>query len=59
MADDAVMEVSGNIQIISADKLNDGLVIRFADGRCAFYSASLLERLYKEAEQLNEEDIVW
>lgn len=51
--DDVFMEVPANVEIAVADTLNDGLVIKFTDGRCAFYSTLLL---YKTLDLAVEQD---
>ena len=46
------MSNRGEPEIVSADLFEDGLVIIFADGRSAFYSAGLLSSVYPEADNL-------
>ena len=53
------MEVSLMISIVIADRLNDGLVIKFQDGKCAFYSAILLYATFDRAEALDEKMTIW
>lgn len=48
------MNIGLQLAIVAADRLNDGLVILFHDGRCAFYSTSLLYELYPSAIALDE-----
>lgn len=38
------------------DRLPDGVVIMFNDGRCALYSATLLYAMFSRATELNELD---
>lgn len=45
--------------IISAERLNKGIVIRFMDGHCGFYSATLLFAKFAECEKLDEAEIEW
>ena len=45
--------------IVSAERLNSGIVIRFDDGQCAFYSSILLFSKLPECEKLNEADVEW
>ncbi len=53
------MVISGVPRIITAERLNTGLVIRFEDGQCAFYSSAFLFSKLPECKQLREEDIEW
>ena len=53
------MDIVYDIRIRIAERLNDGLVITFTDGRCAFYSALLLSFLFMQADQLDPTAIAW
>ncbi len=53
------MEHAAPISIIAVDFLSAGLVVKFDDGRCAFYSAEMLSALFAEAEEIDETEIVW
>ena len=46
-------------QIVTVDKMNGGVIIKFADGNCAFYSCALLYAMLPRCEQLNEEALAW
>lgn len=46
-------------RIVAAERLNTGLVIKFEDGQCAFYSCAFLFSKLPECEQLREADIEW
>ena len=53
------MVTPGVPQIVAADRLNEGLVIKFDDGQCAFFSSAFLFSKLSECEELNEADIEW
>ena len=46
-------------RIIAAERLNAGLVIKFENGRCAFYSCAFLFSKLSECKELSEADIEW
>ena len=46
-------------RILTAETLSDGLVLKFDDGRCAFYSSQLLYSLLSWAEEMDEENLMW
>ena len=48
------MDIGPQPVIVTADRLNEGLVVLFHDGRCAFYSASLLYEVFLSAIALDE-----
>jgi hypothetical protein len=39
-------------RIVSSERTSTGIVVTFADGRCAFYSASILDAAFSQAEDL-------
>jgi hypothetical protein len=41
-------------QILVAERLRQGILITFGDGKCAFYSADLLYAHFLEAEEIFE-----
>jgi len=41
-------------RIISAERLSDGVVVAFDDGKCALFSASLLHATIPQAEDLTD-----
>jgi hypothetical protein len=43
---------NSNPRVISADRIDGGLIITFDDGRCAVYSASLLFDTFAQAEEV-------
>ena len=53
------MEVIQDPRITFADLLNDGLVLKFDDGRCAFFSCHLLYDTMPWADELDESDLAW
>ncbi len=53
------MDSLEEVHIDAAELLSKGLVLRFGDGRCAFYPAVLLRSFFSEAEELDEESILW
>ena len=53
------MEDNINPSISAADILNDGLVLKFDDGRCAFYSCQLLYDTLPWADEMDEADLAW
>jgi hypothetical protein len=50
------MEPELKPRITAAERGSRGILITFADGRCAFYSAALLDSMFPHAEQIPEED---
>ena len=46
------METNPTPRVISADRIDGGLIITFDDGRCAVYSASLLLTTFAQAEEV-------
>ncbi len=53
------MTIAAQPNLISAERVDSGLVLKFADGRCAFYSAALLYAAIKQAKILDEEKVAW
>ncbi len=47
------------IQIIAAERLTDGIVVKFEDGNCIFYSAELLADTIPRAKKLDESVVDW
>ena len=43
-------------RIVYADRLANGIVIAFENGKCAFYSASLLPETFHDAEPVNDDE---
>lgn len=46
-------------RIISADRLEEGVVVKFDDGRCAFYSCALLYATLPQSQELDETELDW
>ena len=51
------MERNSSAQIICADRIGDGLLIYFDDGRIGFYSTSLLRAVLPEAVEVESMDL--
>jgi hypothetical protein len=45
--------------ITAADRLKQGLVLKFADGKCAFYPAALLYSVISKAKLQDDSLVVW
>lgn len=45
--------------VIAAERLNEGVVIKFANGHCGFYSSAFLFSKLGESEQLDEAEVEW
>lgn len=41
-------------QIVNVDRLNNGIVLKFADGQCVFFSTAYLYARIAEGEPLDE-----
>ena len=39
--------------------MNDGIIIKFDDNECAFYSCELLYAMLPQSEELDEADLHW
>jgi hypothetical protein len=52
-----LMETLANPRVISADKMDGGVVVSFDDGMTALYSASLLRAMLPQAKQMNDADL--
>jgi hypothetical protein len=46
-------------RIVAADRLADGLVLRFGDGQIGFFSDAYLFSKLSESEHLREGDVEW
>lgn len=53
------MDILNTRKIVNADRMIDGIVIKFDDGRCAFYSCAFLYKALPDCEQLEETDLNW
>jgi hypothetical protein len=49
------MKTCDEPRITSAEKMDGGVFITFDNGKCAFYSASLLHLTFPQADEFNEE----
>jgi len=43
-------------RIVSAERVNGGILITYEDGVCAFYSEILLHSIVSQAEQVSDSD---
>jgi hypothetical protein len=48
------MEPSSSHRVVAAERLNGGVIITFDDGKCAFYTASLLHSNLAQAKIVEE-----
>ncbi len=46
-------------ELTHADRLDKGIVIKFSDGKCGFYSNDFLYSKLPESELLDETDVAW
>ena len=53
------MDVIETRRIVNADRMNDGLIIKFNDGKCAFFSCSLLYATLQRCKELTETEVIW
>ncbi len=53
------MEFLESPYIIAVERLNTGIVIQFADGKCFFYSREMLHKMRSQAEALDESNVTW
>ncbi len=53
------MSKSAKPDLVAAERVGAGLVIKFSDGRCAFYSSALLYAALTQAKLLDEEKVAW
>ena len=53
------MAISKARRIVVADRINDGIIIKFNDGKCAFYSCELLYENLAKCEELDETVLHW
>ena len=44
-------------RIIHAERMEDGVIIEFEDGKCAVFPASLLNATIPQANQVNENNL--
>ena len=44
------------VYVIAAERVRDGIIITFDDGKTAFYSATLLRSTLPQAKELKESD---
>jgi hypothetical protein len=50
------MDTTASPQLVRADKIGDGLLIYFDDGKAAFYPTALLQAMFPEAVQAENLD---
>ena len=53
------MEFPTDASVLAVERLNDGIVVKFSDGTCAYYSAALLYAQVFRAVLLQETDVAW
>ncbi len=53
------MAISNAQQIVNVDRMNDGIIIKFEDGKCAFYSSALLYATLPHSKKLEEMELDW
>ena len=53
------MDILNTRRIVNTDRMNDGIVIKFDDGRCAFFSCALLYATLPKCEPLDETIATW
>lgn len=46
-------------RILAADRMNDGVVISFSNGKCAFYSCAVLMAVLSQCKALDETHTEW
>ena len=42
--------------LVSSDRLDNSVIITFEDGRCAVYSAKLLDSIFSQADEVDYSD---
>lgn len=55
----AAMDRNVTPEIVAAERLSDGVLVKFADGTCVFYPAALLYELIPHAKLQNENALLW
>jgi hypothetical protein len=50
------MENRSEHRVVDAERLGDGVIITFDDGKSAVYSASLLQAIFTQAQEVNEQE---
>ncbi len=48
------MKTPGKLHLIGVDRLDDGALVSFDDGRIGFYSAALLSEMFAQATNLSD-----
>jgi hypothetical protein len=51
-----IMRSDSQPRIIYAERLGDGVIVAFEDGKTAIYSSSLLRSFFSQAQELPPED---
>ena len=46
-------------RIVTVERLNEGVLVKFQGGRCVFYRDELLYEIIPRAEELDEEATIW
>ena len=50
------MNTSPQLQILYAERMMNGIVISFSDGKSALYSGSLLRSMFHHAQEIPQDD---
>jgi hypothetical protein len=56
---DQTDDVHTDVHIVAAELHTDGIVVKFEDGQCIFYSAALLAESIPRAGKLDESAVEW
>jgi hypothetical protein len=51
------MQHSFELEVVGSERLDNGIVVTFSDGRSLFYSAALLDATSSQARDLTSEDL--
>jgi hypothetical protein len=55
----SLMMTGDDARIAAVERLNEGIMVEFDDGRCVFYPASLLYESIPEAQEQDETRTDW
>ena len=59
IASDSTLDLLSSPRIVTADRLNDALVIEFDNGECALYPDAFLYSKIRECKALHEDAVEW
>ena len=54
-----IEELQDTVRIVAVNRLNNGIMVHFADGTCAYFSAALLHATAPQATAMDENVSVW